>query len=99
LRHRRAREGVAYFANIDARVEHCGNHLSTSTTVEVRRLSHPGFLIEVEVMAKLSAVVPGRAHQRIHARLRRAMASPDPVTEKSLFVWIPGSLAVASAPE
>jgi enamine deaminase RidA (YjgF/YER057c/UK114 family) len=30
---------------------HGGDHLSTSTTVEVRRLSHPDFLIEVEVMA------------------------------------------------
>ena len=33
-----------------------GGHLSTSTTVEVRRLSHPDFLIEVEVMA----VIPER---------------------------------------
>ena len=46
----------AYFANIDARMEHGGDHLSTSTTVEVRRLSHPDFLIEVEVMA----VIPER---------------------------------------
>src|SRR6185503_6238153 len=41
----------AYFENINARMEHGGDHLSTSTTVEVRRLSHPDFLIEVEVMA------------------------------------------------
>ena len=41
----------AYFENIDARMEHGGDNLSTSTTVEVRRLSHPDFLIEVEVMA------------------------------------------------
>jgi enamine deaminase RidA (YjgF/YER057c/UK114 family) len=41
----------AYFANIDARMAHGGDHNSTSTTVEVRRLSHPDFLIEVEVMA------------------------------------------------
>jgi enamine deaminase RidA (YjgF/YER057c/UK114 family) len=41
----------AYFANIDARMAHGGDHRSTSTTVEVRRLSHPDFLIEVEVMA------------------------------------------------
>ena len=46
----------AYFANIDARMAHGGDHRSTSTTVEVRRLSHPDFLIEVEVMA----VIPER---------------------------------------
>ena len=45
----------AYFENIDARMEHGGDNLSTSTTVEVRRLSHPDFLIEVEVMA----IIPG----------------------------------------
>ena len=39
------------FENIEARIEHGGDNLSTSTTVEVRRLSHPDFLIEVEVMA------------------------------------------------
>jgi len=50
------RGGVAYFANIDARMAHGGDHNSTSTTVEVRRLSHPDFLIEVEVMA----VIPER---------------------------------------
>jgi enamine deaminase RidA (YjgF/YER057c/UK114 family) len=43
----------AYFEQIDARMEHGGDNLSTSTTVEVRRLSHPDFLIEVEVMAVL----------------------------------------------
>lgn len=48
----------AYFKNIDARMAHGGDNRSTSTTVEVRRLSHPDFLIEVEVMA----VIPdGRA--------------------------------------
>ena len=41
----------AYYANIDARMEFCGDALSTSTAVEVRRLSHPDFLIEVEVIA------------------------------------------------
>jgi 2-iminobutanoate/2-iminopropanoate deaminase len=41
----------AYFANIDARMEFCGEDLSTSTAVEVRRLSHPDFLVEVEVLA------------------------------------------------
>jgi 2-iminobutanoate/2-iminopropanoate deaminase len=46
----------AYFANIDARVAHGGDHLAASTTVEVRQLSHPDFLIEVEV----TAVIPER---------------------------------------
>jgi enamine deaminase RidA (YjgF/YER057c/UK114 family) len=41
----------AYFEHIDARMEYCGDELSTSTTVEVRRLSHPDFLVEVEVIA------------------------------------------------
>jgi 2-iminobutanoate/2-iminopropanoate deaminase len=41
----------AYYKHIDARMEICGDSLSTSTAVEVRRLSHPDFLIEVEVMA------------------------------------------------
>jgi 2-iminobutanoate/2-iminopropanoate deaminase len=45
----------AYFENIDARVEFCGEELSTSTAVEVRRLSHPDFLVEVEVMAVVKA--------------------------------------------
>ena len=43
----------AYYQHIDARMEYCGDALSTSTAVEVRRLSHPDFLIEVEVMAVL----------------------------------------------
>jgi 2-iminobutanoate/2-iminopropanoate deaminase len=41
----------AYFRHVDARMDYCGDALSTSTTVEVRRLSHPDFLVEVEVMA------------------------------------------------
>ena len=44
-----------YFENIDARMEFCGDDLSTSTAVEVHRLSHPDFLIEVEVMAVIKA--------------------------------------------
>ncbi len=44
----------SYFANIDARMAHGGDNKSTSTTVEVRRLSHPDFLIEVEVMAVIA---------------------------------------------
>ena len=43
----------AYYQHIDARMDYCGDALSTSTAVEVRRLSHPDFLIEVEVMAVL----------------------------------------------
>ena len=45
----------AYFEHIDARMQYGGDGLSTSTTVEVRRLSHPDFLIEVEVMAIVPA--------------------------------------------
>ena len=60
----RARKNVdasqaEFFADIvepRARMAHGGDHNSTSTTVEVRRLSHPDFLIEVEVMA----VIPER---------------------------------------
>ena len=45
----------AYFEHIDARMEFCGDDLSTSTAVEVRRLSHPDFMVEVEVMAVVKA--------------------------------------------
>ncbi len=45
----------AFFENIDLRQEYFGDTLLTSTTVEVRRLSHPDFLVEVEVMAILPA--------------------------------------------
>ncbi len=41
----------AYFQHIDARMEYCGDALCTSTAVEVRRLSHPDFLVEIEVIA------------------------------------------------
>jgi len=44
----------AYYQHIDARMEYCGDSLSTSTAVEVRRLSHPDFLIEVEVIAVIN---------------------------------------------
>jgi enamine deaminase RidA (YjgF/YER057c/UK114 family) len=44
----------AYYKHIDARMEFCGDSLSTSTAVEVRRLSHPDFLVEVEVMAVIN---------------------------------------------
>lgn len=45
----------AYFEHIDARMDYCKDDLSTSTTVEVRRLSHPDFLVEVEVIAVVKA--------------------------------------------
>ena len=45
----------AYFEHIDARMEFCKDDLSTSTAVEVRRLSHPDFLVEVEVIAVIKA--------------------------------------------
>ena len=45
----------AYFEHIDARMEFCGADLSTSTAVEVRRLSHLDFLVEVEVLAVIKA--------------------------------------------
>jgi len=44
----------AYFKHIDAHMAHEGSNLSTSTAVEVRRLSHPDFLIEMEVVAVIA---------------------------------------------
>jgi len=40
-----------YFRHVDVRMEYFGPAMPTSTTVEVRRLAHPDFLVEVEVMA------------------------------------------------
>jgi enamine deaminase RidA (YjgF/YER057c/UK114 family) len=40
-----------YLKHVDVRMEYFGPGLPTSTTVEVRRLSHPDFLVEVEAMA------------------------------------------------
>jgi 2-iminobutanoate/2-iminopropanoate deaminase len=40
-----------FFKFVDVRMEYFGAALPTSTTVEVRRLSHPDFLVEVEAMA------------------------------------------------
>jgi enamine deaminase RidA (YjgF/YER057c/UK114 family) len=42
-----------YFKHVDVRMEYFGPGMPTSTTIEVRRLSHPDFLIEVEAMALL----------------------------------------------
>jgi enamine deaminase RidA (YjgF/YER057c/UK114 family) len=39
-----------FFKHVDVRMEYFGA-MPTSTTVEVRRLAHPDFLVEVEVMA------------------------------------------------
>jgi 2-iminobutanoate/2-iminopropanoate deaminase len=40
-----------FFRHVDVRMEYLGAALPTSTTVEVRRLAHPDFLVEVEAMA------------------------------------------------
>jgi hypothetical protein len=41
----------AFFKHTDARMEHCGAMLLTSTTVEVRRSAHADSLVEVEAAA------------------------------------------------
>lgn len=40
-----------FFKHMDVRMKYLGSALPTSTTVEVRRLSHPDFLVEVEAIA------------------------------------------------
>ena len=40
-----------YFKHVDVRMEYFGAALPTSTTVEVRRLAHLDFLVEVEALA------------------------------------------------
>ena len=40
-----------YFRHVEVRQQYFGIALPTSTTVEVRRLSHPDFLVEVEGFA------------------------------------------------
>ncbi len=40
-----------FFKHMDVRMRYFGAALPTSTTVEVRRLSHPDFLVEVEAIA------------------------------------------------
>ena len=42
-----------YFKHVDLRMEYFGAAMPTSTTVEVRRLSHPDFMVEVEAVALL----------------------------------------------
>ena len=44
-----------FFKHVDVRMEYFGPALPTSTTVEVRRLSHPDLLVEVESIAVTSA--------------------------------------------
>jgi enamine deaminase RidA (YjgF/YER057c/UK114 family) len=40
-----------FFKHIDVRTEYFGNVLPTSTTVEIRRLAYPDFLVEIEAIA------------------------------------------------
>ena len=40
-----------FFKHVDVRLEYLGPALPTSTTVEVRRLAHPDFLVEIEAIA------------------------------------------------
>lgn len=40
-----------FFKHVNIRMEYFGRALPTSATVEVRRLSHPDFLVEVEAIA------------------------------------------------
>jgi 2-iminobutanoate/2-iminopropanoate deaminase len=40
-----------FFRHVDARHEFLGESLPTSTTIEVSRLSHPDFMVEIEAMA------------------------------------------------
>lgn len=44
-----------FYKHVDVRKAIMGDALCTSTAVEVRRLSHPDFLVEVEVMAVIKA--------------------------------------------
>jgi 2-iminobutanoate/2-iminopropanoate deaminase len=44
-----------FFMHVEVRMEYFGAALPTSTTVEVRRLSHPDFLVEVEAIAVIAA--------------------------------------------
>ncbi len=44
-----------FFRHVDVRMEYFGAALPTSTTVEVRRLSHPDFLVEIEAIAVVAA--------------------------------------------
>jgi len=43
-----------FFKHAEIRMRYFGPALPTSTTVEVRRLSHPDFMVEVEAMAVIN---------------------------------------------
>jgi enamine deaminase RidA (YjgF/YER057c/UK114 family) len=43
----------AFFAAVDTRTDFFGVEPPTSTTIQVSRLSHPDFLVEIEVVAAL----------------------------------------------
>jgi enamine deaminase RidA (YjgF/YER057c/UK114 family) len=45
----------AFFAAVDARTDFFGTQPPTSTTVQVSRLSHPDFLVEIEAIAALGS--------------------------------------------
>ena len=45
----------AFFEHVDVRHDYLGVGLPASTTVEVRRLSHPDLMVEIEAMAVLDA--------------------------------------------
>ena len=44
-----------FFKHVDVRHEYLGVGLPASSTVEVRRLSHPDFVVEIDAMAVLKA--------------------------------------------
>lgn len=44
-----------FFRHADARHEAFGAALPASTTVEIKRLSHPDFLVEVEAIAEMNS--------------------------------------------
>jgi 2-iminobutanoate/2-iminopropanoate deaminase len=46
-----------FFRHVDIRHDYLGVSLPASTTVEVRRLSHPDLLVEIEAMAVLKSSI------------------------------------------
>lgn len=42
-----------FFKHVDVRMQYLGPALPTSTTVEVRKLAHPDFMVEIEGIAML----------------------------------------------
>lgn len=49
----------AFFQHMDVRQKYLGPALPTSTTVEVRRLSHPDFMVEIEALAIIASSTQG----------------------------------------